>query len=144
MVTESAKITLFRSIDEFAFCQRHEVEVLDALLIISDHPLSESRLVNDLPYILKDEIARLKIRVCPQAKPLFISFDDRDVGVLFSLKTLVLAITATIAFLIHTFHLGGAVDARIIHTCVVDTIVCQFEMLAISLHPTSGSTSERG
>lgn len=110
MVAETAEVTLLGSIDKFAFTQRHEVEVLDAFLVISDHPTPEGGLSDDFANVLEYEVMRLEVDVRTQAKAFLFSLDDRYIGVETSAEALILTFGAAVA-IIAAFHLRGAVDA---------------------------------
>jgi hypothetical protein len=110
VVAESAKVSPFGRIDKLTLGKGHEVEVLDAFLIILMHAPPESRLRDDFTNIFEDEIIRLEILVSTQTEAFLVSLDDRNIGVDLSLKTLVLA-SVSAAAIPGALHLGGPVDA---------------------------------
>ena len=111
MIAKPTEIPLFGCIDKFTFAQRHEVKVLDTLIIILDHTFSECAFGNGLANVFEDEIMRPQIDIGAQTVTFLFSLDDRDIGVLASKKSLVLACRPTTT-VIRTFHL----------TCSVDTV----------------------
>lgn len=110
MVAETAEIALFRSVDELAFVEGHEVEVLDALLIVLPHSPGEGILTNDLSDVLENEVIWFEVRVSPQAIALFLCLEDGDSGVLLVLEALVLALGSALA-IVDTLDFRGTVDA---------------------------------
>ncbi len=64
VVAKPTEIAFLGGINKFILSQGHEIEVLDAFLVISDHTLSESRFVDDLSDIFEDEITRVEICIC--------------------------------------------------------------------------------
>lgn len=83
--------------------------MLDALLIVLDHAAAECPLIDDFADVLEYEVARREVLVGSQPKAFLVGFDDCHVGVLFALKTLILAISSAAA-VAHTLHLGGTID----------------------------------
>jgi hypothetical protein len=110
VVTESTKVSFFGRIDKLTFGEGHEVEVLDAFLIILVHAPPESRLRDDFANVFEDEIIRLEILVSTKTEAFLVSLDDRNVGVDLSLEALVLTAVSAAA-IPGALHLGGPVDA---------------------------------
>ena len=63
MVAKSTQVALLRRINKFAFAKRHEVEMLNALVIVGQHAPSKLRLIDDLSDVLEDEVAGSKVVV---------------------------------------------------------------------------------
>ena len=59
VVAEPTKVAAFGGIDELASTERHEVEVLNAFIIVGDHSFAEGVFGNDLAYVLEDEFVGL-------------------------------------------------------------------------------------
>jgi hypothetical protein len=110
MVAESAKVSSFSRIDELTLGKGHEVEVLDAFLVILVHAPPESGLRDDFANVFENEIIRLEVLVSSQTEAFLVGFDDRNVGVDLSLETLILA-SVSAAAIPRALHLGGPVDA---------------------------------
>ena len=104
VVAESPKVALFGSIDKLALAQGHEIEMLDALVIILNCSASECWLIDYFSDVLEDKIIWLQVSIYTEAVAFFLSLDHRDVGVLFALEALILAADATIAVAIDTFQ----------------------------------------
>jgi hypothetical protein len=135
MVTKSAKVTFLCCIDKFAFTEGHKVKVLDALVIVGQHASSELRFVDDFTDILKYEVARSQISICAKAMTFLFRLDDGDVGILASLKALVLARRAANA-IPDTLHLSGSIDAiRIFTTGMIGLCrdICTLKLVSFSL-----------
>lgn len=131
VVAEAAEIALFGSINKLALGERHEVEVLDALLVILHHASPEGLFFNHLTNILENEITRLQVHVGSESKAFLVGFDDGNVGILPLLKTLILALTAT-ATVANALHFGSTIDAiRVIAAGIVDPFlgVCGYVSL---------------
>lgn len=119
MIAKPTQISLLRGVDEFAFVEGHEVEVLDAFIIVLLHPLSEGVLANDLANVLVYEVVSSQIGLGSQAIAFLFGFDNGDVHPLFSLEALILACRPTTA-IAHALHFGGAIDAiRILATGMI-------------------------
>ena len=128
MVAEAAKVAFASRVDELTFAQRHEVEVLDALVVVLQHALAELVLINDFANILEDELVRRKIFVCTDAVTFLLRLDYGDVGVLAELETLVLALVAAPA-VAQALHFGRTVDTvRILIASKIQarSIICIF------------------
>ena len=65
MITEPSKITFFSGINEFIFREGHEIEVLDALIVVLNGPATELSFVDDLTNIFENEFMRIDIGVSP-------------------------------------------------------------------------------
>lgn len=126
MVAEPAQVALLSGIDKLALGERHEVKVLDALAVVLDHPVPERRLIDDLANVLENEVVWLQVPVRPQAEPLLVGLDDRNIGILLALKPLVLTTRPAVAVSIYALNFGRAVDAvGILATSVVFIISCE-------------------
>ena len=100
--------------------------MLDALSVVLDHAVAECRLVDDLADVFEDKVIGLEVGVGPQAEALLLRLDDRDIGVLFPLEALVLAVVAAIAVPADAFDFGCPVDAvGILSARVILAIVCR-------------------
>lgn len=100
--------------------------MFDALLVVFEHPAAKRRLVDDLANILKYEVIGLKLSVGPETKTFLVGFDDRDVGVLFSLEALVLAVVSAIAAPVDALDFCRPVDAiRVFTTGMVLAVICR-------------------
>jgi hypothetical protein len=73
------------------------------------HAPPERILADDLTDVLENEVVGLKVSIRSQSIAFLFCFDDRDIGVLFPLKALVLASRAA-PTIIATLHLGGTID----------------------------------
>jgi hypothetical protein len=109
VIAKTSEVTAFGRINEFTRAQGHEVEVLDAILIILPHALPKLLFRHDLPNIFVYQIAFIEICFRAQPEPLLLGFDDRHRSKLALLETLVLTIGAAAA-VARTFDLGSAVD----------------------------------
>jgi len=119
MVAKTAEVTLFCRVDELTLGEGHEIEVLDAFLIILVHAPPESRLRDDFANVFEDEIIWLEMIVSTQAEAFLVSLDDRNVGVDLLLEALVLA-PVSAAAIPRALHLGGPVDAiRVFAACMI-------------------------
>lgn len=111
VIAEAAEIALLGRIDELVLREGHEVEMLDAFLVILYRALPKGRLVDDLADVLEDKVVGFQVNIGPEPEALFFGLNDRDVGVLPLLKSLVLAPGTAVAFPAHALHLGRAIDA---------------------------------
>ena len=84
MVAEPAQVAFFGGIYEFVLCERHEVKVFDAFLVILNHAASKYLLVNHFSNVLKNKIAGLQVGICSETKSFLFRLDNGDIGVLFS------------------------------------------------------------
>lgn len=116
MVAEATQVTLSGGIDEFTFAEGHEIEMLDSLFVILNHPPAELILVDDLANVLINEFMWSQVDVGAQAKAFFLGADDCHIGVFLSLEPRVLAVV-TASTVPGAFHFGGTIDAiRIVPT----------------------------
>jgi len=56
MIAEPTEIASLCSVDKFTLIEGHEVEMLDALLVILVHPPAEGILTNDLTEIFENKV----------------------------------------------------------------------------------------
>lgn len=120
MITEATQVSLLGGVNKLPFGQRHEVKMLDALLIVLHHTAAESAFIDYFANILEDEFAGHQVLVRTEAESFLVGLDDCDVGILLSQETLVLTFSAATA-IPHTFHFGCAIDAvRILTARIVD------------------------
>lgn len=91
MVAKATEASLLCSVDEFILPQRHEVEMLNAFLVVLHHATAKGRLVDHLSHILVDELVLVEVRVRAQAVALLLRLDNGYIGVEFPLEALVLA-----------------------------------------------------
>lgn len=63
MIAESTEVSFFGRVDKFAFVEGHEVEVLDAFLVILVHAASKSGFRDDFADIFKNEYIGVQIFV---------------------------------------------------------------------------------
>ena len=119
VVAESSQVAFLGSVHEFALCERHKVEVLDAFFVVLLHLSSEHIFAYDFADVLKNEVVSSQIGIRAKTIAFLLGLNDGDVCVLFSLEALVLACDATIA-IPDALHLGGAVDAvRVLATGMI-------------------------
>lgn len=110
MVAEASQIALFSGIDEFAFVERHEIEVLDALVVIIHHSTPKVILVDYFADVFEDKFVRAQVTLGTKAVAFLIRLNDGDIGILSLLEALVATLIATSA-IANTFHLRGTVNA---------------------------------
>ncbi len=128
VVAKPAQVALFGCVDKLALGQRHKVEVLDALLVVLDHPIPKRGLVNHLAKVLEHKVIGLQVGIRSQAEALLLGLDDRDLAILFALEPLVLATFPAVAIAIDTLDFCRAVDAvRVLAACVVLVVVCRWQ-----------------
>lgn len=119
VIAEAPQVSFLGRVDKFSFAEGHEIKVLDAFVVILDHTSTKLWLVDDFTNILVDEITRTKISICSESITFLFGFDNRDVGVLSLLETLVLTAGAAPA-IPGTLHFRGPIDTvGIFATCVV-------------------------
>lgn len=75
MVAKSSEVSTFGCIDKFSFGEGHEVEVLDAFLIVVLHATAEGLLGNDLTDILEYKIIWFEVDIGAKAVSLFLGLD---------------------------------------------------------------------
>ena len=110
MVAEPPEVALLCCVHEFALGQGHEVKVFYALLVVLYHAATKCSLIDNLAYVLEDEVSWQEVLVRPQAETLLVCFDYGNIGVLLAQEPLVLTLSAATA-VTHTFHFGSPVDA---------------------------------
>lgn len=115
MIAEPAQITFLGRVDEHIFLQGHEVEVLDALIVVLVSASLKGSHVDHITDVLIDESVGLDIRIGTKTVSFFLRFDDRHRCVLMVLEALILAVGATAA-ISHTFDAGEPVHTVRIRT----------------------------
>lgn len=119
VIAKSSEIALFSRIDEFAFCEGHEIEMFYAFFVVLNHAASERAFINDFANVFEDEFTRYHVLVCAKTIALLLSLDYRHVGILFSEEPLVLTLSPTAA-VTATLHFGRAIDAiRVFSTSMI-------------------------
>lgn len=63
MIAKSTEVASFGSVDELASTEGHEVEMLDAFVIVGNHALAECILGDDLSDVLEDEVVGFEVGV---------------------------------------------------------------------------------
>jgi len=67
MITESTEIASLCSVDEFTHIEGHEVEMLDALLVILVHSPAEGIFTNNFADMFENKIVGSQIRIGSEA-----------------------------------------------------------------------------
>jgi hypothetical protein len=80
VIAKPTKITLLRSINNFARGEVHKIKMLETFIGILNCSPTPCWLINDLTQILVNEITIFEISIRAQAVVLLLSFDDRDIG----------------------------------------------------------------
>jgi hypothetical protein len=83
----------------------------DPLLVILNGPLSKRRLIDHFADVLENEVVRLQVGIRSQSESFLVGLDDRYIGVLFPLKTLILTSSTTGAVSVNAFHFSCPIDA---------------------------------
>lgn len=83
--------------------------MLNPFFIVLAHASPKISFIDHLTDVLENKLVRSQVGLGTKAKPLLVGFDDGDISVLPSLKSLILAFGATAA-IIYTFNLGRAID----------------------------------
>jgi len=109
MVAKATEIAFLRGINEFVLRKGHKIKMLDAFFVLLERTPPEGWLVDDFANVLENEIIGVQVGICAQAVALPLCLDDRDIGVLFSLESLILTPDTTIA-VAHTFHFSCTID----------------------------------
>ena len=119
MIAKAAQVAFFRRINKFALVKGHEIKMLNPFSIVLSHAPSEVAFIDHLADVLENKLVRSQVGLGTETVPLLFGFDDGYIGVLFSLKSLILTFRAT-ATVAHTLDLGRAVDTiRILTTCQI-------------------------
>lgn len=120
MIAEASKVATLGRVDEFALTKGHEIEMLDAFIVIGNHALAECGLGDGLADVLEDEVVWAELGVGTEAIAFVFGLDDRDIGVATLEKSLVLTGLATTT-IVGAFHFTSTIDAvGIISACMID------------------------
>jgi hypothetical protein len=120
VITEPAEVPFPCRINKLGFIEGHEIEMLDALLVILNGSPTERWLVDNFANILENEVVSTQINIGSQSVALFLSFDYGYVGVLFALEALILTSPATRAISVDAFQFSRTINTiRIFSACLI-------------------------
>lgn len=111
VVDETSHASLFCCIEVFVLLEHHEVEVRDALVVITSHALVEIVWLDDFTNVLVHERLCWDGSCCSQTEAFLLRLDDFDVGILFALEALILTEFRTPAVFAYAFYLCETIDA---------------------------------
>ena len=109
MITKPTKIPFLRGVNELVLGKGHEIEVLDALIVVLDSAAAELNLINHFTNVFVNEVMGIDIRISSQTVAFLFSLEYCNLGICPPLEALVLA-SGPAAAVTHALNLRGAID----------------------------------
>ena len=109
MITKPTKVSFLRCVDKFVLGKGHEIEVLDALIIVLDSASAELNLINHFTNVFINEVMGVDVGISSQTVAFLFSLEYCNLGICPPLEALVLA-SGPAAAVTHALNLGGAID----------------------------------
>lgn len=109
MITKPTKVPFLSSVNEFILGKGHEIEVLDALIVVLNCAAAELNLINHFTNVFVNEVMGVDVGISSQTVAFLFSLEYCDWGICTSLEALVLA-SGPAAAVTHALNLGSAID----------------------------------